>query len=72
MAQVTYRDRKTGRFVKKATWQRSIARGGKRYKRERPKPKRKRKLSRPPKPPIEEFETIELVGGFDSPGKKRK
>lgn len=47
-----YRDRKTGRFAKKSTWKRSKAHGGKRYKREKIKRKRKRI---PPPPPIYEW-----------------
>lgn len=43
-----YRDRKTGRWVKKSTWKRSKAHGGTRYKRERVKVlKQKRGLKRP-------------------------
>ena len=37
--------------------------------------KKKRKIKpppEPPEPPEEEFEEIELVGGFDSPGRKKK
>jgi hypothetical protein len=42
-----YRDTLTGRFAKKAAWKRSKARGGKRYKRE--KVKRKKRLPPPPR-----------------------
>jgi len=70
VAHVIYRDKKTGRFVKKATWKRSKTKGGKRFKRERLKPKRK--FVPPPPVPPEEFEEIELIGGFDSPGRKKK
>ena len=79
---VRYRDKKTGRFVSASTWKRSKAQGGKRYTRIFPIPKKRKKrpILRPaplPKPrkwpkEIEEFEEIELVGGFDSPGRKKK
>jgi hypothetical protein len=47
-----YRDKLTGRFVAKATWQRSRAQGGNRYKREAgsrrtPEAKRSRALPEP-------------------------
>jgi len=41
-----YRDRKTGRFISKATWKRSRARGGTRYVRQTVKVRKRR----PPKP----------------------
>jgi hypothetical protein len=45
-----YRDRETGRFVSKATWQRSRAHGGTRYKRSQVKVTRvKRRVPSPPK-----------------------
>jgi len=64
-----YRDKKTGRFVSKKTWQRSRARGGKRFLRERIASKeapRKRKPKLPksrPRPRALPKETIigELV-----------
>lgn len=70
MARIIYRDKKTGRFTKRATWKRSKAKNGKRYVRERilSKPKKRRRE----REEEEEFEDIELVGGFDSPGGKRK
>jgi len=46
-----YRDTKTGRRVKKDTWKRSRAHGGKRYKRERIKPTRRARPMRPAAPP---------------------
>ena len=45
-----YRDRRTGRFVSKETWQRSRARGGVRFKRERIVSKETRQAPRTPKP----------------------
>jgi len=77
-----YRDKRTGRFASKKTWKRSKARGGKRYVRQGivlPARGRKRvrravrlPVVRPRVEEIEEFEEIELVGGFDSPGRKKK
>lgn len=46
-----YRDRKTGRFVSKKTWQRSQARGRTRYKREIPQRRRKLRKAAPEKAP---------------------
>ena len=51
-----FRDRKTGRFVSRATWRRSKAHGGKRYVRERP---RKLKKLPPPPPPAPEYDEYE-------------
>lgn len=81
-----YRDTKTKRFVSKATWARSKAQGGTRYKRERVKPRK----APPPEKRIkgiteeeeaflpedileaieEEEEEAEYTGAFDSPGSR--
>lgn len=79
MARIIYRDKDSGRFVKRATWTRSKAQGGKRYVRQKVKQKPEPTPESAPEPEEEpeqeepeEFEDIELVGGFDSPGKKKK
>lgn len=58
---VRYRDTKTKQFVSKATWARSKAHGGTRYKRESFEPKEERKKHKP-----EEEPTVE------KPRRKRK
>lgn len=52
-----YRDRLTGRFVKRSTWKRSKAHGGDRYKRERVPRKKEREIEPPPPPvgPVHEW-----------------
>src|SRR5262245_17438207 len=45
-----YRDKNTGRFVSKKTWQRSRAKGGQRFKRERIVSKEAPSTQRKPKP----------------------
>lgn len=70
-----YRDSKTGRFVSRATYARSRAQGGTRYKRSRvSSPARPVKtgedieLPRPPKPPlvIDDFDDLEdLLDEYD-------
>jgi hypothetical protein len=76
-----YRDRETGRFVSKATWQRSRAHHGSRFRREvirwairrkRKPPVRPRALPTPEEiereiAREEEEEEIEYAGAFDSP-----
>jgi hypothetical protein len=63
-----YRDRQTGKFASKATWKRSRAHGGSRFRREHT-----RTLSKPGRKEIEraieeeEEEEIEYGGAFDSP-----
>jgi hypothetical protein len=62
-----YRDHKTGRFVSKAVWKRSRARGGDRYKRERISAQKPKKPARLPisKPrPAAEPEVFEFVVSF--------
>lgn len=86
-ARAAYRDKVTGRFVSRAVWKRSKARGGKRYKRVRVHVPGRQRAARP-KAPLEEkegfteredlveekedFEEIEFQGAFDSPGGKKK
>lgn len=88
MARIVYRDSKTGRFAKRATWERSKAQGGTRYVRKRIVSRVSARPSTPSVPvPVPErvepeelereleegdVEEIELVGGFDSPGRKRR
>lgn len=79
---VRYRDRNTGKFVSEKTWKRSRAHGGKRYRRERSRKTKPRRIVRPrklPKPArltkekIEEIikdEKAEYGGAFDSSKKK--
>lgn len=63
-----YRDSKTGRFVKRSTWKRSKAKGGKRYKRERVKaPKRKPPIPPPPPPPKKQFREYQVTLNLMSP-----
>ena len=71
-----YRDRDTGRFVGKATWKRSRARGGTRYTRatyrKRPKRKAKREIpaTRPralPEPELTEEEIEKLIEEEEGP-----
>ena len=45
-----YRDKKTGRFVAKETWQRSRAHGGQRYRREVTKPATRADQTKRPRP----------------------
>lgn len=72
-----FRDKKTGRFVARATWKRSKAHGGTRYVREKT-PVAKRKLPEPEEftqeeidraieEEFEEDEEAEYEGAFDSP-----
>lgn len=51
-----YRDSKTGRFVKKSTWTRSLSHGGDRYKRERTISRKHKKPDRLPVRPTPEAE----------------
>jgi hypothetical protein len=76
-----YRDRESGRFVSKATWRRSRAHGGTKFRRERTRRIKRRKPPlkvRPRALPTpeeiereiareEEEEEIEYAGAFDSP-----
>jgi len=72
-----YRDTRTGRFVSKATWKRSRAHGGSRYRRVRiaPVSDRHPKKAGPvraaalpePEERYEKDEEIEYGGAFDSP-----
>lgn len=71
-----YRDTETGKFVSKATWKRSRAHGGTRYRRSRTGPVKKhpkiakavRAAALPePEERYEEEEEIEYGGAFDSP-----
>jgi len=57
MPWLIYRDRDTGRFVKKQVWKRAKKRGSKRYKREKIKPK-------PPPPPPPEGPVYEWIVSF--------
>lgn len=64
-----YRDRKTGKFVSRATWERSKSHGGTRYVRNyfRVKPSRKQ-IERAIEEEEEEAEAeVEYGGAFDSP-----
>ena len=54
MPWLIYRDRDTGRFVRKEVWKRAKKRGSKRYKREKVKPK-------PPPPPPPEGPVYEWI-----------
>lgn len=80
-----YRDRVTKQFVSAATWKRSLAHGGVRYKRERVAPSKKlragvervaKKLRERPAPKPEKKKPgrrmVEIVVQPDSPGKRRK
>jgi hypothetical protein len=77
-----YRDRATGRFVKKSTWTRSHAQNGTRYILQRftvePRPAGEEPIERKPISTIDELEDfmeesdgetedIEFEGAFDSP-----
>jgi len=72
---MSYRDTHTGLFVSKATWKRSRAHGGTRYRRSRtgpgkehPKTRTVRAAALPePEERYEEEEEIEYSGAFDSP-----
>jgi hypothetical protein len=66
MNRFIYRDTTTGRFASKQTWKRSKAQGGKRYKRE--KLKRKRKFI-PPPPPKEEVSEWIISFEYDKSGR---
>lgn len=60
---LVYRDKETGRFVRKSTWNRSRGHGGTRYTRTSIVIKRKRlykKVKRPQRPPVKRVPPAEL------------
>ena len=67
-----YRDHQTGKFVSHATWKRSKARGGTRYRRERPEPKPKKKRREiTPAPPKKKMWRVTVAAPYNVRGKKR-
>lgn len=80
-ARVAYRDKVTGRFVSRATWKRSKAHGGARFRRavlgKRTPSKRSMRPKALPGPRLKDvedreiYDDIEFQGAFDSPGSKK-